>query len=321
MPAVPGRIGRQLREKCPDEKALAVACPAGAAVRAGSRHRAPLADGLSERANVKLTFVGGGNMAAALIGGLLKRDWLVSAMQVVEIAEEARRALKQRYGVDAFGQLPAALADEDVVLLAVKPQQLRTVALQLRDVLRGQLVITIAAGIRTRDLSRWLGGHARIIRAMPNTPALVGAGITALFAPPAASGEDRRQADAILSAVGSALWVEREDLMDAVTAVSGSGPAYVFYFMEAVMLAAAELGLDPAQARALTLETFYGAASLARQSEETPATLRERVTSKRGTTERALEHMQRDQIRARVSEAVKQAAQRSRELGDELGQD
>ena len=270
---------------------------------------------------MKLTFVGGGNMAAALIGGLLKRDWPVSAMQVVEIAEEARRALEQRYGVDACGQLPAALADEDVVLLAVKPQQLRSVALQLRDVLRGQLVITIAAGIRTRDLSRWLGGHARIIRAMPNTPALVGAGITALFAPPAVSGEDRRQADAILSAVGSALWVEREDLMDAVTAVSGSGPAYVFYFMEALMLAAAELGLDPAQARALTLETFYGAAALARQSEETPATLRERVTSKRGTTERALEHMQRDQIRARVSEAVKQAAQRSRELGDELGQD
>jgi pyrroline-5-carboxylate reductase len=269
---------------------------------------------------MKLTFVGGGNMAGALIGGLLKRGWRASAMQVVEIAAQARAALKERYGLDASEQLPPALGDEDVVLLAVKPQHLQPAALQLRGLLGGQLVITIAAGIRSPDLSRWLGGHARIIRAMPNTPALVGAGITALFAPAAVSEADREHADAILSAVGNVLWVEREELLDAATAVSGSGPAYVFYFMEAVMQAAAELGLSPAQARALTLETFHGAASLARQSEEMPATLRERVTSKRGTTERALEHLERDQVRALIVSAVKQAAQRSRELGDELGQ-
>jgi pyrroline-5-carboxylate reductase len=268
---------------------------------------------------MRLLFVGGGNMAGALIGGLLKRGWATADLQVVEIAAEARDALKDRYGVDARDALPAALAADQLVVLAVKPQHLRAVAAQLRTILGGQLVVTIAAGIRTRDLSRWLGGHPRVIRAMPNTPALVGAGITALFAPQGMSEPDRRQADAVLSAVGATLWVEREELMDAVTAVSGSGPAYVFYFMEAVMQAAGELGLSPQQARALTLETFQGAATLARQSDESPAALRQRVTSKRGTTERALEHMEHEHVRAHVSEAVKQAAERSRELGDELG--
>jgi pyrroline-5-carboxylate reductase len=268
---------------------------------------------------MKLLFVGGGNMAGALIGGLLKRGWAATDLQVVEIAAEARRVLREGHGIDALDTLPAALSGDHVLLLAVKPQHLHSVAAQLRPLLAGQLVVTIAAGIRTRDLSRWLGGHARVIRAMPNTPALVGAGITALFAPGQVADTDRRQADAILSAVGSTLWVDREELMDAVTAVSGSGPAYVFYFIEAVMQAASELGLSPEQARALTLETFQGAAALARQSDESPALLRERVTSKRGTTERALEHMERDQVRAHVAAAVKQAAERSRELGDELG--
>jgi pyrroline-5-carboxylate reductase len=268
---------------------------------------------------MKLLFVGGGNMAGALIGGLLKRGWAAADLQVVEIAAEARRALKDRHGVDALDALPAALAADQIVVLAVKPQHLQAVAAQLRPILGGQLVVTIAAGIRTRDLSRWLGGHARLIRAMPNTPALVGAGITALFAPQGVAEPDRLQAGAVLSAVGATLWVEREELMDAVTAVSGSGPAYVFYFMEALMQAAGELGLGPEQARTLTLATFEGAAVLARHSEDPPALLRQRVTSKHGTTERALEHMERDQVRAHVSAAVKQAAERSRELGDELG--
>jgi pyrroline-5-carboxylate reductase len=268
---------------------------------------------------MKLTFIGGGNMAGALIGGLLQQGWQRDDVDAVEIAEGARQALAQQHGVRVHSATPAAFAAGAVVLLAVKPQQLRAVAEDLRARLQGQLVITIAAGIRTGDLSRWLGGHARVIRAMPNTPALVGAGVTALFAPPGVADADRQHAQSILSAVGQALWVEREELMDAVTAVSGSGPAYVFYFMEALMQAAAELGLDPQQARTLTLETFFGAASLARQSPEPLATLRERVTSKRGTTERALEHFERDRIRVLVAAAVKQAAARSRELGDELG--
>jgi pyrroline-5-carboxylate reductase len=268
---------------------------------------------------MKLTFIGGGNMAGALIGGLLKRGWQRDDIDAVEIAEAARQALALHHRVRVQAAIPPTLAPDAVVLLAVKPQQLRAVAEDLRTRLQGQLVITVAAGIRTGDLSRWLGGHARIIRAMPNTPALVGAGVTALFAPAGVADADREHGQSILSAVGQALWVEREELMDAVTAVSGSGPAYVFYFMEALMQAAGELGLDPQQARTLTLETFFGAASLARQSEEPPATLRERVTSKRGTTERALEHLERDRVRALVAAAVKQAAERSRELGDELG--
>jgi pyrroline-5-carboxylate reductase len=268
---------------------------------------------------MQLTFIGGGNMAGALIGGLLGQGWKADAVRVVEIVSQARALLQQRYAVEALEALPPGLPDAGVVLLAVKPQQLQQAADALRAVLRGQLVISIAAGIRTADLGRWLGGHERIVRAMPNTPALIGAGVSALFATAAVAGADRSRAEAILSAVGTTLWVEREELMDAVTAVSGSGPAYVFYFMEAVIQAATELGLPPDQARRLTLETFFGAASLARHSEDTPAILRQRVTSKRGTTERALDAMESDAVRAHVIAAVKQAAERSRELGDELG--
>jgi len=154
---------------------------------------------------------------------------------------------------------------------------------------------------------------------MPNTPALVLSGVSVLYAMPSVTGEERRAAEGILGAVGSTLWVEREELMDAVTAVSGSGPAYVFYFMEALMQAGRELGLSEAAARLLTLETFHGAALLARQGDEPPAVLRERVTSKGGTTERALRVLEEQGVRARLVDAVKQAAARSRELGDELG--
>jgi pyrroline-5-carboxylate reductase len=267
---------------------------------------------------MQLTFIGGGNMATALIGGLLKRGWNADALRVVEIAPEARAILQQRHAVQALAALPPSLPDAGVVLLAVKPQQLQQVARDLHAILRGQLVISIAAGIRTADLARWLGGHERIVRAMPNTPALIGAGVSALFASAAVASADRTSAESVLSAVGATLWLEREELMDAATAVSGSGPAYVFYFMEALMQAAGELGLSPDQARRLTLETFFGAASLARQSGDSPAILRQRVTSKRGTTERALEVMERDAVRAHVVQAVKQAAERASELGDEL---
>ena len=268
---------------------------------------------------MNILFVGGGNMANALIGGLIAQGWPAAGIAVVEIAEQARRALSQRYGLKAHAQLPQSIPDEAIVLLAVKPQHMREVALALRARIAGQLVVTIAAGIRTHDLARWLGGHQRLVRVMPNTPALLRAGVSALYATPAVGAADRRHASAVLAAVGPTLWVDREDLMDAVTAVSGSGPAYVFYVMEAMMQAARELGLDEPAARLLTLETFHGAALLARQGEEPPAVLRARVTSKGGTTERALRVLEEQGVRERMILAVKQAAQRSRELGDELG--
>lgn len=267
---------------------------------------------------MSIVFVGGGNMASALIGGLIGRGWKAADLFVVEIAADARRALEQRYGVAVGPDLPPRIAADATVLLAVKPQQMRQVAAALRAALTGQLVVSIAAGIRTADLSRWLGGHARIVRVMPNTPALVQAGVSALYAMPGVDGEDRRRADAILAAVGPTLWVQREELMDAVTAVSGSGPAYVFYFMEALMDAAHELGLDAAAARLLALETFHGAAALARQSGDPPAALRARVTSKGGTTEAALKAFEEQKLAERFLRAVEAARDRGAELGGQL---
>jgi pyrroline-5-carboxylate reductase len=268
---------------------------------------------------MSIVFVGGGNMASALIGGLIGRGWQAADLSVVEIAAEARRALEQRYGLAVSAELPPRIGADAVVLLAVKPQHMRQVAAALRAKLSGQLVVTIAAGIRTADLSRWLGGHARIVRVMPNTPALVQAGVSALYAMPGVAAEDCRLAESILAAVGSTLWVQREELMDAVTAVSGSGPAYVFYFIEALADAGRELGLDAAAARLLALDTFHGAAALARSSDDPPAVLRARVTSKGGTTEAALRVLEEQSVRERIIEAIKRAAARSREMGEELG--
>jgi pyrroline-5-carboxylate reductase len=268
---------------------------------------------------MRATFIGGGNMASALIGGLLKQGWSAGDLTVVEILPAAREALARRFGVAVRDALAQPLEAEETIVLAVKPQQMRAAARELQPRLGSQLVVTIAAGIRTRDLSRWLGGYGRIVRVMPNTPALVLAGVSALYAMPAVDRAGRQAAERILSAVGGALWVEREELMDAVTAVSGSGPAYVFYFMEAIMQAAEQLGLSPDQAQRLTLETFYGSACLARESGESPAALRARVTSKGGTTERALEALDDAGVRRHLIDAVLRAAERSRELGDELG--
>lgn len=270
---------------------------------------------------MKVLFVGGGNMAGALIGGLVQCGRAASDCTVVEIEEGARRRLADTLGVHVLERLPAQLDGHDVVVLAVKPQQLREVAGAVAPMIAGRLAISIAAGIRTRDLSRWLDGHQRVVRVMPNTPALVGAGVSALYAMPGAGAADRELAESIVSAVGKVLWVEDEALMDTVTAVSGSGPAYVFYFIEALTQAGQQLGLTAAQARLLAVETFYGSASLARQSEEEPSVLRARVTSKGGTTERAVRTLEAEGVGARVIEAVRQAAVRSRELGDEFGRD
>jgi pyrroline-5-carboxylate reductase len=260
-------------------------------------------------------------MASALIGGLLQKGYAPQDISVVEVDAETRERVTARFGVSSHAAPGAQTAGSDVVLMAVKPQQLRAAAGSLRPLLKAQLVVTIAAGIRSADLSRWLGAYRRIVRAMPNTPALVLAGVSVLYAMPSVTSAERHAAEGILGAVGSTLWIDREELMDAVTAVSGSGPAYVFYFIEALEQAGLELGLTPADARWLSLETFFGAVRLARDSGEQPAVLRARVTSKGGTTERALRSMEGSRVKALIIEAVRQAADRSRELGDELGQD
>jgi pyrroline-5-carboxylate reductase len=270
---------------------------------------------------MRINFIGGGNMASALIGGLLRQPGLSAAnLAVADVSREARDGLANRYQVAVFADA-ADTPQADMLVLAVKPQQMKQVAFKLRAQVRDALVISIAAGIRTQDLSRWLGGHGRIVRAMPNMPAMVSAGITGLYAMPETRESERAAAEAVLQAVGSTLWVEREDLLDAVTAVSGSGPAYVFYFAEALEEAAASLGFDEQSARRLAIETFAGAMRLAAQSPEPPAVLRARVTSPGGTTERALQSLEGNQVKRAIIEAVRAAAERARELGDEYGKD
>lgn len=268
---------------------------------------------------MNICFIGGGNMAAAIIGGLLDAKYVArEAVRVVEINADTRARLQSEFGIQATDDLASAVGGSDVIVLAVKPQQLREVAQQLKPLVSGQLLLSIAAGIRASDLARWLGSH-NVVRAMPNTPALVRKGVTGLYALPQVGQAQREVSESILGAVGSHAWLDEEAQLDAVTAISGSGPAYVFYFIEAMLQAARELGLDEAQARELAYGTFAGAIELAQQSSEDPATLRARVTSKNGTTERALLSMEANQVKQHIITAAKAAAARSKEMGDELG--
>ena len=260
-------------------------------------------------------------MASAIVGGLLAKNFAASQFHVVEVNAARCRELRDNYGVTAAQSAGGELASCDVLVIAVKPEQARDAAQSMHPYLNKQLVITIAAGIRLGDLSRWLGGYQNLVRAMPNTPALIHAGVTGLYTLPAVNATDRERAATLMNAVGETVWVENESQLDAVTAVSGSGPAYVFYFIEALEQAAQELGMTPAQARKLALHTFTGAARLAAQSEESPAALRAKVTSKGGTTERALSVMEGAQVREKFVDAIKSAAARSRELGEEFGKD
>jgi len=270
---------------------------------------------------MRIAFLGGGNMATALIAGLLKTGRRPEDIHVVDIEAQARERLAREHRVSTSASIDTQLQGAECIVLAVKPQQMRDVARELAPFLGGALVVTIAAGIRYTDLSRWLGGHTRIVRAMPNTPALTLAGITGLYAPGSVSADDRNRADQILGAAGRTLWVDTEEEINAVTAVSGSGPAYVFYFIEALQEAAADLGFDSDAARLLAIETFRGAVKLAAESTELPATLRARVTSKGGTTERAIAELERSGVRAAILRAAHAAAERSRELGAALGAD
>lgn len=268
---------------------------------------------------MNITFIGGGNMSFALIGGLLQQGYSPGQICVVEISAERREKIQHEFKVETVTELAEGLSGSDVIVLAVKPQQLSAVARELAALLNNHLIISIAAGIRATDISRWMEGYARVVRAMPNTPALIRAAVTGLYALAGVSAEDKRNAEAILAAVGSVLWCDCEELLDAVTAVSGSGPAYVFYFIEAMQKAAQELGLDASQARQLSLETFIGAARLAIQSNENVATLRARVTSPGGTTERAIQALENDNVKHAIVHAMHVANQRSHELGDEFG--
>jgi pyrroline-5-carboxylate reductase len=273
---------------------------------------------------MNICFIGGGNMASAMVGGLLRNNTCApSDIRVVEPAEEARLRIGA-LGVATFaGPVKEAVEGADVVVLAVKPQQMKEVAGGLGALLSGgQVVLSIAAGIRLDALERWLG-HSDAgfitVRAMPNTPALIGAGMTGLYGPARLNSEQRDRIEEITRATGGLVWVGAETDLDAVTAVSGSGPAYFFYFIEALIKAGTQLGLPEGTARALALETALGAAKLAHESPEDPATLRARVTSKNGTTERALLSMEANGVRQHIIEGAHAAAARSKELGDELG--
>lgn len=271
--------------------------------------------------DLKIAFIGGGNMATALIGGLAGKLTAGANIHVVDPNPDALQKLQQQFGVTTAPQIDAALAPSDVVVLAVKPQQMKDVVRQLQPHVSSQLVLSIAAGIRAVDLSRWLNGHAAIVRTMPNTPALIGKGITGMVAMAGVSQRQREAADAIMQAVGATVWLEDEALIDPVTAVSGSGPAYVFYFIEAMQQAAQEMGLTAAQGTQLAIATFAGAAQLAAQSSEPVSLLRERVTSKGGTTYAALTSMEASGVKEAIVKAMKAAAARGKELGEEFGRD
>lgn len=270
---------------------------------------------------MKIGFIGGGNMANALIGGLLKQGFLATDITVVEPMAENRERLSASFGIACLPATDASILGSDILVLSVKPQQMREALAPLAGKLKGELVISIAAGMRLADISRWLVGYAKLVRTMPNTPALIGAGITGLYADPSIDEEARRQAERVLGAVGKTLWIADEPLMDAVTAVSASGPAYVFYFIEALRDAARALGFPEEQARLLAIETAVGAVALAANSAEDVAVLRQRVTSKGGTTEAALNSLNADGFKAAILRAVQAAEARGRELGDLLGKD
>jgi len=269
---------------------------------------------------VTIAFLGGGNMANALIGGLIGRGYDPRSISVIEISPAARERIAV-HGV-RVGTAPDAASDEaDTIVLAVKPQDARAALASVASSVHGKLVISIAAGLRLAALSHWLGGHRSLVRCMPNTPALVGAGIAGLCALPEVTPAERERAEQILAAVGEVVWVDDEALLDTVTAVSGSGPAYVFWFIEQLAAFAEKAGIGAAEALKLATQTALGSAKLAAQSNESPAELRAKVTSKGGTTEAALKVFNEEQLAQRFARALAAATRRGHELGDELAKD
>ncbi|MEH6642070.1 pyrroline-5-carboxylate reductase [Vreelandella glaciei] len=267
-----------------------------------------------------ITFIGAGNMASAIIGGLIDSGVTPSTITATAPNDSELASIKQRLGINTDTDNNAAVAEADVVVLAVKPQIMRTVCEALRDSVQRQqpLVISIAAGLDASTIDQWLGGQNAMVRCMPNTPSLVGYGATGLYANAKVSDDQRDVATQLMEAVGIVEWVEEEALLDAVTAVSGSAPAYFFLMFEAMEEAAVKLGLPAATARRLAIQTALGAATMAQQSDKDPATLKQNVMSPGGTTERAIQHMEEAQLRTTIADAMQACADRAQAMAKEL---
>ena len=268
-----------------------------------------------------ITFIGGGNMATSLIGGLIADGYDAKRLTVSDPDSDKLSRLAARYGIHTTNDNDLAVESADVVVLAVKPQIIKGVATDLAPIIREKqpLVISIAAGVQENALHRWLGKGVALVRSMPNTPAMIQAGATGLHAGKGVSKEQKSLAESILRAVGITCWVDEESLMDVVTAVSGSGPAYFFLIMEAMEDAARDMGLDEDTARLLTLQTALGAARMAMESNDPPGILRSKVTSPGGTTEKALARFEQGNLRGLFRDALTAARDRSEELSKMLG--
>ena len=273
---------------------------------------------MSAALNCNICFIGGGNMAQALIGGLISRGLPATRITVSDPVEKVRALLAEKE-INVTGDNSAAIQDADIVVLAVKPQVLAQVLQPLKGLVNNKLIISIVAGAEIATLSALLGTE-RIVRVMPNTPALVQTGADGLYANASVETSDRELASQVLASTGLTIWVESEAQIDAVTAVSGSGPAYFFYMMESMIRAGKNLGLDEKVATALTLQTALGAAQMAITSSNTPAQLRKNVTSPNGTTQAALEVFDRAQISQNIQAALAAAQKRSQELAQELSE-
>jgi pyrroline-5-carboxylate reductase len=268
--------------------------------------------------NQRIVFVGGGNIATAMISGMLRQGFDAHLIEVLEPDTEARARLTSEWGVVCHSAEGPFLAQAGVVIWAIKPQSFRSATIDLRAQTQKALHLSVAAGVRSDSISSWLGNE-RIVRAMPNTPALIGKGISGLFARAAVDSNDRQLIERIVASTGEYLWLESESQLDAVTALSGSGPAYVFYFIEAMVTTGVSMGLTHAQAYKLAIATFVGAGELARNSNEPPDVLRQRVTSKGGTTHAAISSMEESGIKPLLSAAMFAAHRRAQEMGDEFG--
>ena len=268
--------------------------------------------------SVSMAFIGGGNMASAIIGGLLRQGMRPDQITVVEPFAETAAKLQRDFGIAALPAASPALARAQLVVWAVKPQLFSEAAAPVMPHTREALHLSVAAGIRTDSILRWVGTD-RVVRCMPNTPALVGQGMTALYPCPAVTEADKALVEQVIGTTGQSVWVAQESQLDAVTALSGSGPAYVFYFLEAMTEAGVGMGLPHAQAYQLAVATFAGSASLAAASTESPEVLRQRVTSKGGTTYAAITAMEASGVKPAFIHAMQAAEQRARELGDEFG--
>jgi len=273
---------------------------------------------LSSAQSERIAFIGGGNMASAIIGGLIRQGMPMQQIQVVEPMAAQREILKKQWDIGVFEEAGTSLTAATLVVWAIKPQMFRGAALPVCVYTQHALHLSVAAGIRSDSIALWLNSE-RVVRAMPNTPALVGKGITGLFARPGATAADRLAVERVISTTGDFLWLADETQLDAVTALSGSGPAYVFYFIEAMIKAGTDMGLSPVQAHQLAVATFVGASALAQDSPDTPDVLRERVTSKGGTTLAALSFLEENQVKAQFVRAMQAARQRAVELGNEFG--